>query len=377
MKNPPTRCIVDVPTQNADLLYACRFDAPDPILFIEHRGKKMLFLSDLELDRGRRQSCVHAVRSLATYSRNAATHDRPAGLAGVILEFCAEEKIRALLMPASSGAGLVDTLRTAGLTIATQPNPFYTARLFKRADEIEQMRNAQRAVFRAMQFAHDCLRAARIGRDGLLYRGKYVLTSEWLRAEMSSLLMHAGYSVPSSIIVACGKDALEPHNDGFGKLRAHTSIIVDIFPRSITNFYYGDATRTFCRGTATPALRKLYAAVKAGQQRALDMIRHGVDGRKVHEAIHREFTQRGYTTGEKNGTRQGFIHGTGHGLGLDLHEEPVRINQRSYTLKTGHVVTVEPGLYYEDIGGVRIEDAVVVTKSGCEILGKYPRKLEL
>ena len=130
------------------------------------------------------------------------------------------------------------------------------------------------------------------------------------------------------------------------------------------------------KGEAPNAVRELYETVRRGQELGLERIRAGADGRQIHEAIKELFTESGYETGEQNGHMQGFFHGTGHGLGLEIHEAP-RISARSDLLQQGHVVTVEPGLYYPEVGGVRIEDVVVVREDGCENLTTYPRVLEI
>lgn len=106
------------------------------------------------------------------------------------------------------------------------------------------------------------------------------------------------------------------------------------------------------------------------------MIRHRIDGSKVHQAVQQTMESKGFRTGYRNGRPEGFIHSTGHGLGLDIHEPP-RISRLPEILKKGTVVTVEPGLYYEKIGGIRIEDVVYVTEKGCEVLTKLPRQFEV
>ena len=151
---------------------------------------------------------------------------------------------------------------------------------------------------------------------------------------------------------------------------------MDIFPRSEKTLYYADFTRTVVRGKASPRLKKMYAAVKEGQEIAFKMIRHGMTSKKVHETIRARFTQLGFKTGVRDGRMQGFFHSTGHGLGLDIHEPP-RIGPGDDILKVGQVVTVEPGLYYKGVGGVRLEDVVVVTKTGCRNLTKFSRFLEV
>jgi Xaa-Pro aminopeptidase len=182
--------------------------------------------------------------------------------------------------------------------------------------------------------------------------------------------------VPSHTIIAGGDQCCDPHNEGYGALRAHTSVIFDIFPRSQRTGYFGDLSRTVVRGRASERLKEAYETVRQGQDLGFRSIRDGVDGREVHQKILDLFTRKGFRTGKIDGRMQGFFHGTGHGLGLDIHEAP-RIGAVQSVLKAGHVVTVEPGLYYLGMGGVRLEDVVVVTPSGNRNLTKYPRFLEI
>jgi Xaa-Pro aminopeptidase len=157
---------------------------------------------------------------------------------------------------------------------------------------------------------------------------------------------------------------------------AHQPIVIDIFPRSSRTRYFADITRSVVRGKASTRVKAMYQAVLQAQEQALALIRDGADGAAIHHEVAKVFEHLGFATGETNGRMQGFFHGTGHGLGLEIHEPP-RIGQRGAVLRSGNVVTVEPGLYYPGEGGVRIEDLVVVTDTGCRILTKFPKLLEL
>ena len=212
-------------------------------------------------------------------------------------------------------------------------------------------------------------------RDGVLFLNGAVLTSERLRRRVHQTLMDCN-SIGEHTIIASGDQGCDPHQVGFGPLRARETIIIDIFPRDEASGYYGDLTRTVCKGQASKPMRHLYETVLEAQQLGLDHIRPSAEGHLIHESIQRFFGDAGYETGEKDGYMQGYFHSTGHGLGLEIHEEP-RIGPHGDALESGHVVTMEPGLYYRGLGGVRIEDTVVVCEGGYENLSSLPKVLEV
>ena len=157
---------------------------------------------------------------------------------------------------------------------------------------------------------------------------------------------------------------------------ADRSIIFDVFPRSGQTRYFADMSRTVVRGKASPELKRLYQTVRDAQEEAIGKVRDGADGAKIHQRICDRFEAAGYKTGLVNGRMQGYFHGTGHGVGLDIHEAP-RISRSGTPLQEGQIVTVEPGLYYAGLGAVRIEDMLLVTLDGCRNLSQFPKTFEL
>jgi Xaa-Pro aminopeptidase len=216
---------------------------------------------------------------------------------------------------------------------------------------------------------------SRIGRGGYLHWRSQKLTSEHVQGVINATIASLG-GVASQTIVAGGNQGCDPHEVGHGPLRAHQPIIIDIFPRDMDTGYYGDLTRTVVKGRASDQVGKMFHVVANAQRIAFAHLRAGVNGQDVHGAINELFRKEGFATGRKNGRMQGFFHGTGHGLGLEIHEPP-RVSAVSSTLKVGHVVTVEPGLYYWGVGGVRLEDVAVITEGGARNLTKFPKFLEL
>lgn len=369
------RFIYDTPEKNVDLYYATHFNAPDPFIFLDVRGKKTLVINDLEIDRAKRQAKVNEVLSLAPFYKNVAKKKKTPTAEDILCEILRSKRVKKISVPESTSFAIVDGLRKKGIKVEAGSNPFYADRLKKKKEEVQMIAQSQKTVFGAMRLVEEMLKKSRI-RNGKLYLRGQTLTSERVRTLINLFLMERGF-IASGTIVSCGKHSIDPHEIGFGPLKANTSIIVDIFPRSMKTLYFGDATRTFCKGRAPEALQKLYDIVKKGQELGIKSIKAGADGLNIHKSIVDLFEKNGYSTGEKKGRMQGFFHSTGHGIGLELHESPTRIGPVKCKLYSGNVVSVEPGLYYSDIGGVRIEDLVHVTKTGCEVLSGYPKRLEV
>jgi Xaa-Pro aminopeptidase len=368
--------IVAASESDANMLYATAFFAPDPFIFFQHRGRKYVVMSDLEIDRAKRQADVDAVLSLSRYAGEARKRGKPAPNTADIIEVIFREKrIRRVAVPATFPTLLADELRSRGFTLDVKRDPFFAGREKKSDDEVKKIRDSLAAAEAGLDAGIAAVKKTRIGRDRYLYLNGARLTSEKLKSIVNTAIMARGW-VPSHTIIASGDQCCDPHNEGSGPIKADSSIIFDIFPRSQKTGYFGDLSRTIVRGRASERLKEAYATVQAGQEIAYRDIRNGANGKAIHQKILDLFARRGFPTGKIDGRMQGFFHGTGHGLGLDIHEPP-RISPVEATLRTGHVVTVEPGLYYLGMGGVRLEDVVVVTPKGNRNLTRAPQFLEV
>ena len=360
---------------DANMLYAVGFFVPDPFIFFQHKEKKFAVLSDLEIDRAKKQAQVHRVLSLSVYQRKLRQLGKPAAMIDVLDLIFRERGIRSLIVPANFSALLSDQLRAKGYSVQIKRDPFWPERETKNRVEVAQITESLRIARLGLEAGIRMLKRTRTKRDGYLYLNGTRLTSEMLKTAVNTTIMAQGW-LPSHTIISSGNQCVDPHHEGSGPIKANTSIIFDIFPRSQHNGYFGDLSRTVVRGRASDKLKEIYATVQAGQQIGYEQIRHGVNGKEVHQNILALFESRGFHTGRINGRMQGFFHGTGHGLGLDIHEPP-RIAPVDAILRAGHVVTVEPGLYYLGIGGVRLEDVVVVTAKGNRNLTDCPQFLEI
>jgi Xaa-Pro aminopeptidase len=360
---------------DSNMLYAAGFFVPDPFIFFQHKNTSYVVMSDLEIDRAKRQARAGRVLSMSHYQRKLRKLGKVPTVVEILDVLFRERGIRSLIVPANFSALLADQLRAKGFSVQIKRDPFFAEREIKNNQEVRQIAASLRVAVLGLEAGIRTLRRTKFGRDGYLYLNGAKLTSETLKTAVNTTIMAEGW-LPSHTIISSGNQCVDPHHEGTGPIKANTSIIFDIFPRSQKNGYFGDLSRTVVRGRASERLKKMYATVQQAQQIAYQLIRDGVNGKEVHEKILTLFGARGFRTGKIAGRMQGFFHGTGHGLGLDIHEAP-RIAPVDAVLKSGHVVTVEPGLYYLGVGGVRLEDVVLVKPKGNRNLTDCPQFLEI
>ena len=368
------RLIVAASETDPDMLYATKFWAPDPFIFLQRNGKRTLVLSDLEIDRGRKQADADEFIMFSELERQVQGRSKKAPpYEEFLAHFLIKRGVRFAMVPANFPLGFAEELAANKVRVRATNGLFWPEREAKSNKEVRMMEQALRITEKGLKRAIEVLKASKPGPGKRLrWKGK-TLTSEMLRAEIDSAILRAG-GVATGTIVAGGDQACDPHERGHGALYADSLIILDVFPRDAKTGYFGDMTRTVLRGRASEAQRKLWQTVKVGQALGLKRIKARVNGLTIHKAIQEFFAERGFPTEVRKGRRVGFFHGTGHGLGLEIHEHP---RLQKVTLKDRQVLTVEPGLYYPGLGGVRLEDVVLVTKMGCKILSRFPKQLEI
>lgn len=370
----PTRLIIAASDHDPDMLYATRFFVPDPFIFLEQNGKRTIVLSDLEIDRARKQAKADEIVSFSQIEREVQGKQKMTPpFEKVMSHFLRKRGVRSAVVPANFPVGYAEQLAAQKIRVRATNGLFWPEREAKSKDELRLMRRALAITEKGLARAMEVLRASKPGQGKKLFWSGRILTSEILRAEIDSAILRAG-GLPANTIVAGGNQACDPHERGFGPLKADSLIILDIFPRDAMSGYFGDMTRTVVRGRASEEQRRLWETVRAGQALALQRMKPGVDGLKLHTAVKQLFTDRGYPTEVRNGRQVGFFHGTGHGLGLEIHEFP---RFQKTVFKPGQVLTVEPGLYYPGIGGARLEDVVVLTMSGTRMLSRFEKRLEI
>ncbi|MDD5727842.1 MAG: Xaa-Pro peptidase family protein [Victivallales bacterium] len=346
----------------ANIFYASGFQAPDPFIYFACRHEKAVIVSALEQDRAEKE-CKPDV---AVLERNSFQGGSPDNI-DVICSLAASREISAFRVPYDFPLGLAEALRGRGLQILPETGVFYPQRQFKGPEELAALTAALRVAEAGMRRALTLIAEAVVRPDGVLEHGGEVLTSEILRAEINIAMIRLG-GFSDATIAACGAAAAEPHNVGSGPLTAGKTIILDIFPRIRKTGYWGDLTRTVVKGKAPEIVKNAYLAVREAREYAKTLIRPGAVPAEVHRAALKLLDDHGFRTGRRNGHNFGFFHGLGHSLGLEIHEKPALSPVNNEPLQGGEVLTVEPGLYYPEWGGVRLEDVVAVTADGCRCL---------
>ncbi|WP_418285165.1 M24 family metallopeptidase [Halorubrum sp. DTA46] len=380
--------LLDASQDDANQLYLSGFTGPDPFVTLYADGSVHVLVSGLEYGRATEEAAADTVERHADYDYEYGGREERYDMYAA---FVRDKGVESVSMPPRGPVGTADALRDRGIGVTVDgDDALAEVRAVKTDEEIDAIREAQAANEAAMRAAESLLADAEVAgedvstedvEDGdvepgtLLYEGE-ALTSERVAEEIEVTLLRHGCALDETI-VAGGAQAADPHNRGSGPLRAHEAIIVDIFPRSKATKYNGDMTRTFCVGEPSERLREWYDLTERAFEAALDAVEPGATGADVHAAACAVYEDAGEPTFRTDpDTETGFIHSTGHGIGLDVHELP-RLASGGGELEPGHVVTVEPGLYDPAVGGVRIEDLVVVTEDGYENLTEYPIAFEV
>jgi len=365
------KLIISNSEKDSNMFYATGFLVPDDFVYLEKNGKKIIYVDDLEFGRAKKEAKVDEV---INYSEYGSKINR--GIFGDILtDILKDNKVSKVTVPGNFKMRYAKILFDNKIKIEIE-EPFFKKRSIKNNEEIKKIAEVQKKNEKAVKAVIEIIKKSKIKKDKKLSYKNKILTSEFLKEILNIEFLKMGCVCENSII-SCGKDSVDPHNFGKGALFANQPIIIDTFPKSQYSRYFADMTRTIVKGQANSEIKKIYNAVLEAQKLAISRIKKGVTGSVIHKSVQNYFENKGFKTEEKNGKIEGFFHGTGHGVGLDIHELPNLNTNSKNILKVGNVVTIEPGLYYSEIGGVRTEDLIVVTENGCENLTKFPKILEI
>ena len=366
-----------------DVYHTTKLLTPDPIIVLEDALELVIVASSLEEGRARKESRATKVHNTNEFG-NAELASKgitgPELNATVMKRLLESRGLTRVSVPPYFPLAEADLLRAAGVDLVIARD-LDQRRRAKRPDEIAALEAAQRATEEAWREGVDAIRRSKVRADKTLDLDGAVFTAERLRAIVERALLERGYASDGAIC-APGPQAANPHEIGTGPLHAGEPIVMDIFPQHKISRYWADMTRTVSKGEPASEIRNMYGVVMRAQDAGIRALRPGVTGREVNAIVEDIIWEAGYDTlrpGQKKDpsdpTPRGFIHGTGHGVGLEIHEMP-GISQRGIKpLIVGDVVTVEPGIYDPAIGGVRLEDMLVITPDGARDLTNAPREL--
>lgn len=371
-----------IPAHNMALYHRVRFLVGDPAVLLElptATGKEsLLILRDIEMDRARAHARADRVTCPAEFEpAGGLSGDRETATAQAAAECLRRAGIAEVVADRSLPLIYSHALQAVGISVGCDLSLGVTTRRAKDTEEVAHLRESQRVTELAMEMACGLIARAQADRQGLLHHDGAPLTAERVRAAIDVFLLERGYTNPESI-VAGGREGADCHNLGSGPLYTEQPVIVDIFPQNRQTLYYGDCTRTVVHGQVSDTLRRMREAVAGAKAAGIAAIRPGVTGQQVHEATIAVIRQHGFEVGlpkpDYPDTYCAMVHGTGHGVGLEVHEPPL-LDKGGPPLVLGDAITVEPGLYTKALGGIRIEDLVVVTADGCENLNRLPGEL--
>ncbi len=371
--------IAGIPSKNMTLYHRIRFGVGDPAAWIAWtsgtKEHSLLILRDIEMDRARANARVLEIACPADFSpETGLSGNREEATAQALAEALARKGFSRVIADRSLPLVFAEEIRRRGISIECDLSIGITDRRMKDDSEIDALRKSQQATESAMRMACEMIGRADVNGDGGLVHDGTLLTSERVRSAVDIHLSQSGFSTPQSI-VAGGIDGGDCHNLGAGVLRTGEPVIVDIFPQDVASLYNGDCTRTVVHGVISNELQHMHSAVIEAKAAAESATRAGVPAESVHQATIEVIRRHGYGVGIAEADSCAMVHGTGHGIGLEVHEPPLLDVGVEDLLVVGDALTIEPGLYSKAIGGIRVEDMVIVTEEGCENLNRLPEGL--
>jgi Xaa-Pro aminopeptidase len=383
MSSKSALLMAGIPATSSALYHRIRFIVGDPTAYIvlptEGGSESMLILRDIEMQRARQHARVDQVHCPADFApEGGLSGDRETATAQSVAELLCRNEISTVVSDRTLPLIYAHVLAERGIQVECDLDLGVSQRRAKDEEEIGWLAEAQSTTEGLMRQTLEWISGAAVDDTGQLIIDGGVLTSEQVRKRIDILVLEAGCDHPGSI-VAGGPQGADCHHFGSGPLRTNEPIIVDIFPRVKTSKYNGDCTRTMVHGMVSEELQSMHTAVAAAKQAAINVTRAGVTGEAVHEATTAAMLEQGFQMGlppeDAPDTYCAMTHGTGHGVGLEVHEPPL-LDRGGPELVVGDCLTIEPGLYSRAIGGIRLEDMVIVQENGCVNLNKLPEGLD-
>jgi Xaa-Pro aminopeptidase len=379
MTTKTARVMAGNPSTNKSLYRSVRFMVHDAMIAIDlPDGTRSLILREIEMDRAKKHARADRVYGYSDFTpAGGLSGDRETAAAQATTECLRRNGIMNVIGDRTLPLIYIDEMQAAGMTVELDIEMGVTDRRVKDSQEVAHLKQSQKVTEDAMRMACETVAHATAGSDGALRVGEDPLTSERLRTLIDTYLLERNFFNPPCI-VAGGSDGGDCHELGSGPLRTGQPVIIDIFPLDKSSMYNGDCTRTVVHGKIPDEIQKMHDAVVAAKHAGTTAIKAGATGEDVHLATIGVLLDHGYKEGLPTENDDlafcSMPHGTGHGIGLDVHEPPL-LDRNGATLLVGDVVTVEPGLYSHALGGIRVEDMVLVTEKGCENFNTLPEGL--
>lgn len=357
-------------TRDRDTYYIVRNEIGDPFFVVDTGNERLVYLDQREFGIVKEKNIdgkLSVVQIEPVVAEAMKQTPQGPGAGRIAFYIIRQNNLEKGIVQVSRNLPLdvADYLREQGIKLEIV-SQLYPERAVKEVLEVEHVREALRRTGFAFRHIEKVLADSTIDGDVILYKDK-PLTSEFLKNEVEHILLDHDMVNTEGIIIAGGVQGSIPHHPGSGELRSHFPIVCDIFPQHRATGYFADMTRTFVKGKPSAELQRMYEAVEVAQQRAIDAVRSGQSFASLHSIASEYFAAQKFITDHE----QGFTHSVGHGLGLEVHEPPFVRRDYDEVLQAGHIITIEPGLYYPALGGVRLEDVVVVTEHGSENLTNY------
>jgi Xaa-Pro aminopeptidase len=359
--------VIYASSRDTDMKYLTHFTTSDPFIFFKKPGEPgVIIVSQMETGRASREATATVMtRTHAGLPEIMKTEKNPYRATAKMIAGQVGKKI---LVPPNFPIALANAM-SEYCTVVVDGGTIQSMRAKKSKIELILMNNVQKVTEKAMDRAISLIRSSSV-KKGILYIDQKPLTSEHVKFSMHSLLLEHGCSAVDTI-VSCGEDTAIPHMSGSGPLKSDEPIVIDLFPVEEKSGYYADMTRTVVKGEPSKDIGEMYDALREAKQLGISRVKAGVSGADIHLAVVDFFNERGYETDTR-----GFIHNLGHGVGLQVHELPT-IGPAGKALETSNVITIEPGLYYPGIGGVRLEDIGAVTAKGFNNFTTFSEELIL
>jgi len=365
------KLIISNSEDDANMFYVTRTVILDDFIYLEKDNKRTIYVSPSWFNSAKQEFKFGKVINYSKYDKYATRNFLDNVIAGILKE----NKVKNVLIPSNLKIKYAQILNKFNIDFKVKSDPFFEKRYIKTKEEIENIKISQKVAEKAIAKVIYTIKKAKIRKDGKLeFEGK-ILTRYILERIGLIEIINNDCQSPLGCMIFNTFDLFEENKEGF--VYADKSIIIDIGPKSTKGRYFADMTRTVVKGKASKEMKEIYNTVLAAQNLAINRLKPGLKARDIHRLVSDYFISRGYKTEQNSIAMQGFTHGLGHGVGLNIHEKPELNLSSNDILEEGNVITIEPGLYYQKIGGVRLEDLLLITKSGCKNLTDFPKQLEI